>query len=529
MLRLRSPAPEIRLVNSFMRPFDGAVAAARTCYSPKGIVSPEEVAGEGLEEGPARLERLARRDALARDIYRAGHHTVFQHAHFQFTIDRISRHALWSFFHAHPFYNSEQVSQRYVRVRPGTFLVPELTAPQLVVYERVAALQQEAYHRLTKTLEPVAASAFFEVFPSRAKQKDRWGKQIRRKAQEAARYVLPVATWARLYHTISAITLLRYHRIAEQHDVPSEVRLVVDRMLAQVLKVEPAFEVVLEASLKLEQTAEASVFGAIPLIDPERADIFHEQFDDELGGRVTRLVGWAEQAETLVAQAVRDVLGFPRETLCDSDAIALAADPARNAVYGEALNVTTLSKLTRALHHAQYTFRRRISHTADSQDQRHRMTPGSRPLLLAHLSNAPDVINPSLIEEDEASLRDFDETMARVWEGLAELRALGAPEEALIYLLPNAAAVRFTESADYLALRHKHAMRLCYNAQEEIWRACRDEALQVREVHPRLGAHLLPPCAIRKHAGQTPLCPEGPRYCGIPVWRFDPSEYTRRI
>lgn len=529
MLSLRSPAPEVRLVNSFTKPFDGAVAAARTCYSPKGIVSPEEVAGEGLEDGPARLEHLARRDALARDIYRAGHHTVFQHAHFQFAIDRISRHALWTFFHAHPFYNSEQVSQRYVRVRPGTFLVPELPAPQLEVYQRVAALQQEAYHRLTKALEPVAASAFFEVFPSRAKQRERWSKQIRRKAQEAARYVLPVATWARLYHTISAITLLRYHRIAGQYDIPSELRLVVDGMLAQVLKVEPAFEVILEASWKMEQAAEASIFEVTPLIDSKRARAFHGQFDDELGGRVSRLVGWAEQAETLVAQAVREVLGFPRGMLSDDEAIALAADPARNPVYGEALNLTTLSRLTRALHHAQYTFRRRISHTADSQDQRHRMTPGSRPLLLAHLRDAPDVIRPSLIEEDEASLRDFDETMARVWEGLAELRALGAPEEALTYLLPNAVAVRFTESADYLALRHKHAMRLCYNAQEEIWRACRDEALQVREVHPRLGTHLLPPCAIRKRAGQTPVCPEGPRYCGVPVWKLDPKEYSRRI
>jgi hypothetical protein len=35
----------------------------------------------------------------------------------------------------------------------------------------------------------------------------------------------------------------------------------------------------------------------------------------------------------------------------------------------------------RALQHANYTFAKKISHTADSQDQRHRMVPGSRPLL----------------------------------------------------------------------------------------------------------------------------------------------------
>ncbi len=35
----------------------------------------------------------------------------------------------------------------------------------------------------------------------------------------------------------------------------------------------------------------------------------------------------------------------------------------------------------RTLDHAHYTFRKKLSHSADSQDQRHRMVPGSRPLL----------------------------------------------------------------------------------------------------------------------------------------------------
>ena len=45
--------------------------------------------------------------------------------------------------------------------------------------------------------------------------------------------------------------------------------------------------------------------------------------------------------------------------------------------------------------------------------------------------------------------------------------------------MPNAVALRFHESTDLLNLHHKLRMRLCYNAQEEIWRASRDEAEQV--------------------------------------------------
>ena len=45
------------------------------------------------------------------------------------------------------------------------------------------------------------------------------------------------------------------------------------------------------------------------------------------------------------------------------------------------LNIGVHAPMMRALQHANFTFAKKISHTADSQDQRHRMVPGSRPLL----------------------------------------------------------------------------------------------------------------------------------------------------
>jgi thymidylate synthase ThyX len=141
----------------------------------------------------------------------------------------------------------------------------------------------------------------------------------------------------------------------------------------------------------------------------------------------------------------------------------------------------------------------------------------------------PDVITPGLVELEPEALRLYNETMAKTWEALEKLRSLDVLPEWRCYLLPNAVAVRFTESGDLLNLRHKHEMRLCYNAQEEIWRASLDEALQIREVHPRLGKFLLPPCGARSRAGAKPICPEGPRYCGVRVWKLDPVEYQRTI
>jgi thymidylate synthase ThyX len=520
-----SPEPEIRLVQRFERGLDNAVAAARTCYSAKGIITPGEVAGEGEDEA-GRERRRERRDALARDLYEAGHHTTFQHVHFQFSMANVSRHFLWSFLHSHPFYNSEQVSQRYVTVKPGTYAVPPLPPAAAAVFIATADRMTADYQELCRRLEPVARQAFYERFPARRHQPERWAKEIQKKAQEVARYVLPVATFAYLYHTVSALTLFRYLRVAEQLDAPLEQRIVVRRMVDAVLAVDPDYASVLEEPIPLEETVEYRAYAALGR--PETLSPgFAERFDRALGGRTSKLVDWKVEAEGTLAEAVREVLGATAEEMTDDAAIALVLDPRENRYHGEALRLTTHSKLSRVMAHAQYTFRKKLSHTADSQDQRHRMTPASRPILAAQVRDAPDVVLPVLASVDAGAREFFHASCARAWEGMAELRRLGVAEEFVQYLLPNAVAVRFTESADLLHLHHKLTMRLCYNAQEEVWRASLDEAEQIREIHPRLGRWLLPPCGLRDRAEVKPPCPEGSRYCGVPVWRLPLAEYRR--
>lgn len=522
-----SPPPEVRLVNRFERGFDNAVATARTCYSARGIVSPEEVAGLGLsaEEAERRRER---RDALARDIYRAGHHTTFQHAHFQFALSRVSRQFLWSFLHSHPFYNSEQVSQRYVPVREGEYAVPPLAGEALAVYRQAADRMQREYRELAELLAPVARGAFFRLFPARRHQPERWEKEIRKKAQEVARYLLPVATFAHLYHTVSAVTLFRYWRLAALYDTPLEQRLVVGRMVEAVLAADPEYAAVLEEPIPLEETPEHAAFASLGRGEGP-APGFREGFDRSLGGATSRLIDWPQRAEATLAEALREVLGAGAAELSDDRALELALDPAANRYLGESLRLTTHSKLGRTLSHVHYVFRKRLSHSADSQDQRHRMTPGSRPILAAQLGEEPDVVVPRLVAEEPAVERFYHDASARTWEAMARLRRLGAPVELVHYLLPNGVAVRFTESADLLHLHHKLTLRLCYNAQEEIWQASLDEASQIRALHPRIGRWLLPPCGLRDRAGARPICPEGPRYCGVPVWRLDPAAYRRLL
>ncbi|NUN52037.1 MAG: FAD-dependent thymidylate synthase [Planctomycetaceae bacterium] len=536
MLPTRPPAsrtflsapPGVRLVNSFERPFDNSVATARTCYSSRGIVTAEEVAGVGEEEA-VRAKRTESRDRIARSIYQAGHHTTLQHASFQFALSEVSRQFLWSFLHAHPFYNSEQVSQRYVEVKEGSFAVPALEGEALSVYRSTCEGLTADYFRLIEVLERPVEAALRRRFPRRAGSK-REARDVQKKSQEAARYVLPLATHAYLYHTVSGLTLLRYHRLCEQHDAPAETRLVVGRMVEELLARDPAYAAILEEPIPLGETPEARFYeeaGGPPSEPVRRA--FVEEFDRDLGGRTSKLVDRKARNEETVAQAVRDVLGLPRTALSDDDALLLVLDPARNALLGENMNVTTHGKLSRALFHASWTFRKRISHTADSQDQRHRMTPAARPLLFAYMRGEPDFVVPGAVEGDGAASLLFRASMERAWAGVERLRALGVAPEWCAYLLPNAVAVRFTESSDLLNLHHKMKMRLCWNAQEEIWKASRDEAEQVLAADPRIGRWLLPPCGIRARSGARPICPEGDRYCGVPVWRMSLEEQARAV
>jgi flavin-dependent thymidylate synthase len=514
-----SPAPQVRLVNAFRRPFENVVAAARTCYSSKGIVD-EDQASRNPE----------RRDALARSIYDAGHHTTFQHASFQFAISNVSRQFLWSFLHSHPFYNSEQVSQRYVEVKSGNFAIPPMEAESRGIYEEAARLQGERYARLTQLLTPLCGDRYFGIFPGRLRGggPERYRSAVVKRAQEIARYVLPVATFAYLYHTVSGITLFRYLRLCESMDAPTEQRYVVRRMIDEVLRLDPLYAGVLEDPIPLEETPEYRAYRSLRPSGPLSAR-FRREFDVSLEGRVSKLVDWKIRGEETLAAAVREVLGVPASELSDGEAIALCLDPARNPLLGETLTLTSHGKISRAMFHPSYTFRKKLSHTADSQDQRHRMTPASRPALPAYLSEEPDYVVPMLVDEIPEAAELYRDTMERTWGAIRRLRERGVPDEHAAYLLPNAVPIRFTESADLLNLHHKMAMRLCYNAQEEIWAASREEALQVRQIHPRIGRWLLPPCSLRHGAGVRPVCPEGERFCGVTVWRMDVPDFVRSL
>src|ERR1700722_7568007 len=306
--------PRVTLRNSFAHPFDSAIAAARTCYASK-LIGPEEVTDK---------QRLN----IGAGTFYSGHHTVYQHAHFEFGLENVSRQFVWSFLHAHPFYNSEQQSQRYVRLAHAlAYLPPEIPgfgSAERVIYENAIARAWGYYRELIALLQGDAREILSDIWHigpmSHAKRVQKVDRQAEKRSIEVARYVLPVAAATTMVHTLSGIVLHRLWRMAAASDTPREARAVIGEMVSRVREIDPQFferfdnapmeqEEMPEwahASIKSEYSAEAT--GASPgntnlLIGVAQTanreiggpgpDAFTREFDVRLAGRVSLLTDYS--------------------------------------------------------------------------------------------------------------------------------------------------------------------------------------------------------------------------------------------
>ena len=529
--------PKIELLAYTPGAFDISMATARTCYSPDLIYVKDITPGQ--------------RERIGKSIYEAGHHTPFQHPTFVFGLQNISRHVVWSFFHSHPFYNSEQQSQRYVVMNDAAVFVPPIEGAARELYERAVAKSWTAYNKISQLL----VGDNFQLMEKIGHLKGQSEKSItvdsEKKAIENARYVLPLGAFTTMYHTISGIVLKRYVRMARMSDCPYEAKMIVDLMVEEVRKVDPDFiERIGDEAFEEKDLMEEQLYKELSSKQVSQEKIyemneqFRQAFDADLGEKWSKLVMFDPRAEQIVADSIREVVGATPGVLNDDEAIDYAVNPAKNRYLNDTLNSWDMSPVMRALNHAQYTFKKRMTHTGDSQEQRHRTVPGSRPLLRMSHTRMPDYLTPSVFEKNDEARAIYDGIMRELWETKNALIEMGVSAEFACYILPNAVTLRFTQSGSLLHFMHKWRLRSCFLAQLEIYNCAVDELMQVREAHPRLGKFLGPPCFTRYHGGvghTTPTrmkeimssdapdkslqlattegpCPEGPRWCGINVW-----------
>src|SRR6202166_3340352 len=221
--------PRVTLRNSFAHPYDSAIAAARTCYASK-LIGPEEVTDK---------QRLN----IGAGTFYSGHHTVYQHAHFEFGLENVSRQLVWSFLGAHPFYNSEQQSQRYVCLVPAESLF--FNEGSRAIYERSIAQSWNYYRELSALLAGDARAILNDIWHvgpmSHVNRIQKIERSAEKRSIEIARYVLPLAAFTTMVHTISGIVLHRLWRMCSASDTPTEAREVVGQMVALARDIDPQF------------------------------------------------------------------------------------------------------------------------------------------------------------------------------------------------------------------------------------------------------------------------------------------------
>ncbi len=295
-------------------------------------------------------------------------------------------------------------------------------------------------------------------------------KSAKKKAMEIARYVLPQGVTAYMYHTVNLITLFRY--ISVSQDFP-------------------------------EATKEAKEFGEL------------------LEKRVLEL---DSDLKSLVEFVKREKWEFPEVNLEGDEVYDIVGnlDFQISANYGGVLRSSQL------LHDSGmvggFSSKSKISLSADAQNQRHRRSLGVRPLLEKDFREEfyiPKILSGEILDF-------YLEAHQKIYKFFKSQVAKIGFEEA-IYALPNSHLISVFERTDWSSYHHKAQMRLCYNAQEEIFDMTYRQVEILREKDISGSEKLLPPCGVRAELGIHPICPEGERYCGIKVWKLDFEEYSRKI
>ena len=433
------------------KPSNIAVSSARTCYFPGGIVEPEK--SEGWKS----------KSMLLSSIFEAGHHTTLQHAHFTILVEGASRHLIWRLLHSHPYYNSEQVSQRYAKMKSDAFVYPN--GCDETVWGEFYGFIFQSYEKLIELLEPKMR----EVLP-KFKQKDSI-----KKAQEFARYILPQGMSAYFYHTINLVTALRYVSAAKAlPECQNEALEFVRQLEEAILEIDPDLK---------------------PLFDFARSEkaIFPE-FDMDSFKKSKNI-----QNETIHVFDINDSFNFDT-----------------NSNYSSVLRFSQMFEDAGVL--GGFSSYMKISLSADAQNQRHRRSFAVRPKLCANYKREYYV--PPIIKKHADLAELYMQVIEKSYDFFeTQNKEIGFGEA--VYALPNAHMIEIVERSDFSSFHHKAQMRLCYNAQQEIFDAVYDQVAQLRCAGIRNSDKFLPPCSVRSEAGIHPVCPEGSRFCGEKVWKRD--------
>ncbi|MDJ0763842.1 MAG: FAD-dependent thymidylate synthase [Myxococcota bacterium] len=415
-----------------------SAAYARISRDPRPIGELRRVALEELETARASNRRI---------IFEMGHHSVAEHAVFNFDIMGISRLAI-EWLERFRLCSYTEKSQRYITLDHDFVIPPELeNTPYESALLSLITAQSKCYDHINQCLREHLKKKYPDMEKKRRGRRllDGWAK-------EDARYVTLLATTGQLGLTANARNLeLMVRRFAA---APlSEVQNLGISLYNTAAEIAPSLLLFTEASPYDAQRAEELGALADELLKGEPAS--------NGGEPEVRLVHCSENADRTIAAALLHVFSSESFDTCLRAALNMPEE-ALTRVFQTAMGrMEFYDAVPREFEHVSLTFEIALSSSAFAQLKRHRMTTQSAQ---AYDPNLGVTIPPAI---DEIGLRGvFMDHLARAEDLFVTLKKT-MPHVAP-YVLTNAHRRRVLATINLRELYHFVRLREDAHAQWDI-------------------------------------------------------------
>lgn len=433
-----------------------SAAYARISRSPKAV---DELRRNARDE----VEKARRSNRSI--IFGMGHHSVAEHAIFNFDIMGVSRLAIEEIekFRLNSY---TEKSQRYITLVDDFVLPEEISeSPHKDLFVETIHTQNQLYHQLYDALKEHVFARHADLAQDRKNHSllDGWAK-------EDARYVTALATEGQLGATFNARSLeLLFRRFASSE--LSEIRGIGEEMFRRVEPVAPSIILFTEANDYDRKT--------YPELRPVARKIMGDLQQDEAEGVLddVKLAGYSSDAdEVTVASLLHRSTNYPFED-CLHKAKALSFDQKKDVVKTACHHMELYDSTLREFEYVDAVFDLIVSASCFAQLKRHRLMTLTCQSYDPKLGvTVPDSIREIGMEDQ------FHDVISRTEETYEKLQA-DLPTVAP-YILTNAHRKRVLLKANARELYHMSRLRQDATAQWDIRRLVGKMIEGAKEVMP---------------------------------------------
>ena len=394
-------------------------------------------------------------------IFKMGHHSVAEHAVFNFDILMVSRLAIEE-IEKFRLCSYTEKSQRYIKLSEDIILPEEIKKSGLqdIFFSTVKA-QNDLYFNLHQKLEPFVFKKNKELAENQKKHTLLKGWSI-----EDARYIVCLATEGQLGLTINARNLeFMIRRFASHHLAE------LDELSLKI------YDLVKDVAPSIFLFTEANDFDAKTYVDLKEKASGWTGSSSHPDEQSVRLVGFTEDPDTKLVSALLHTSTNLSYSLCQQHASRLALEEKREIVKTAMQKMEFFDSVLREFEHVDLVFELVLSATCFAQFKRHRMAT----LTAQNYDPGLGVTIPPSIQEIGAE-KDFMDIIERTDEAfnlLKEKIPRGAD-----YVLTNAHRRRVLLKVNAREFYHISRLREDTTAQWDIQNVVRTMSDLAKKVMP---------------------------------------------